>query len=68
MNIIPRFIVRRFLPGYLAGFFGYLIYLGSNGLSHATQPMSLSIALLVGGIFGFLGMLSWAYKLDQLNP
>lgn len=68
MKFIPRFIVRRFLPGYLAGFFGFLIYLGSTNLSNAMQPMWLSLLTLVGGIVGFIGMLSWAYKLDKQNP
>ncbi len=68
MNIIPRFIIRRFLPGYLAGFFGYLMYLGSTQLSNGTQPAALSVIPLVAGIAGFIGMLYWAYKLDQQNP
>ncbi len=68
MNIIPRFIIRRFLPGYLAGFFGFLIYLGSTNFNNPTQPFAVSLALLLGGIAGFIGMLYWAYKLDQQNP
>lgn len=68
MNIIPRFIIRRFLPGYLAGFFGFLIYLGSTNLSNGSQPMGISLITLVAGIVGFIGMLFWAYKLDKQNP
>jgi hypothetical protein len=66
MNIIPRFIIRRFLPGYLAGFFGFVIYWSLTNLSNGIDFLSI-LSLLIG-IFGFLGMLYWAYLLDQKNP